>query len=89
MRTKQSYIGRMKSLLRHGTGWKIMNKTSIWTAIAMFIVCAASIGYAAVTHAVPEQPKEVKIIHTYDDGYSEGYRNGKEQALEDIASFYG
>ena len=55
----------------------------------MFIVCAASIGYAAVTHAVPEQPKEVKIIHTYDDGYSEGYRNGKEQALEDIASFYG
>lgn len=66
-----------------------MNKPSIWTAIAMFIVCAASIGYAAVTHAVPEQPKEVKIIYTYDDGYSEGYRNGKEQALEDIASFYG
>lgn len=70
-----------------------MNKTSIWTAIAMFIVCAASIGYAAVTHAVPEQPKEVKIIHTYDDGYSEGYsegyRNGKEHALEDIASFSG
>lgn len=55
----------------------------------MFIVCTASIGYAAVTHAVPEPPKEVKIIHTYDDGYSEGYRNGKEQALEDIASFYG
>ena len=45
-----------------------MNKPAIWTAIAMFIVCAASIGYAAVTHAVPEQPKEVKIIHTYDDG---------------------
>ena len=66
-----------------------MNKTSIWTAIAMFIVCAASIGYAAVTHAVPEPPKEVKIIHTYDDGYSEGYRNGKEHALEDIASFSG
>lgn len=66
-----------------------MNKPAIWTAIALFIVCAASIGYAAVTHAVPEQPKEVKIIHTYDDGYSEGYRNGKEQALEDIASFYG
>ena len=55
----------------------------------MFIVCAASIGYAAVTHAIPEPPEEVKIIHTYDDGYSEGYRNGKEQALEDIASFYG
>ena len=66
-----------------------MNKPSIWTAIAMFIVCAASIGYAAVTQAAPEQPKEVKIIHTYDDGYSDGYRNGKEQALEDIASFYG
>lgn len=67
-----------------------MNKPSIWTAIALFIVCAASIGYAAaVTNAVPEQPEEVKIIHTYDDGYSEGYRNGKEQALEDIASFYG
>ena len=89
MLTKQSYIGRMKALLRHGTGGQIMNKTSIWTAIAMFIVCAASIGYAAVTHAVPEQPKEVKIIHTYDDGYADGYRNGKEQALEDIASFYG
>ena len=67
-----------------------MNKTSIWTAISLFIVCVASIGYAAaVTHAVPEQPEVVKIIHTYDDGYSEGYRNGKEQALEDIASFYG
>lgn len=67
-----------------------MNKTSIWTAIAMFIVCAASICYAAaVANTVKEQPKEVKIIHTYDDGYSEGYRNGKEQALEDIASFYG
>ena len=66
-----------------------MNKTTIWTAIAMLIVCAASIGYAAVTHAVSEPPKEVKIIHTYDDGYSEGYRNGKEQAREDIASFYG
>ena len=67
-----------------------MNKTSIWTAIAMFIVCAASIGYsAAVVNAVKEPPEEVKIIHTYDDGYSEGYRNGKEQALEDIASFYG
>ena len=67
-----------------------MNKTSIWTAIAMFIVCAASIFYsAAVVNAVKEPPEEVKIIHTYDDGYSEGYRNGKEQALEDIASFYG
>ena len=67
-----------------------MNKTTIWTAIAMFIVCAASIGYvAAVVNAVKEPPEEVKIIHTYDDGYSEGYRNGKEQALEDIASFYG
>ena len=67
-----------------------MNKPSIWTAIAMFIVCAASIGYAAaVANAVKEQPEEVKIIHTYDDGYSDGYRNGKEQALEDIASFYG
>ena len=66
-----------------------MNKTSIWTAIAMFIVCAASIGYIAVTNAVQEQPKEVKIIHTYEDGYADGYRNGKEQALEDIASFYG
>ena len=67
-----------------------MNKTSIWTAIAMFIVCAASIFYAAaVVNAVNEPPEEVKIIHTYDDGYSEGYRNGKEQALEDIASFYG
>ena len=67
-----------------------MNKTTIWTAIAMFIVCAASIGYAAaVVNAVKEPPKEVKIIYTYDDGYSEGYRNGKEQALEDIASFYG
>lgn len=55
----------------------------------MFIVCAASIGYAAVTHAVQEPQEEVKIIHTYDDGYSDGYRNGKEQALEDIASFYG
>ena len=66
-----------------------MNKQSIWTAIAMFIVCAASIGYAVVTHAVQEPPEEVKIIHTYDDGYSEGYRNGKEQAMEDIASFYG
>ena len=67
-----------------------MNKTSIWTAIAMFIVCASSIGYAAaVVNAVKEPPEEVKIIHTYDDGYSEGYRNGKEQALEDIASFYG
>ena len=67
-----------------------MNKTSIWTAIAMFIVCAASIGYAAaVGNGVKEPPEEVKIIHTYDDGYSEGYRNGKEQALEDIASFYG
>ena len=65
-----------------------MNKTTIWTAIAMLIVCAASIGYAAATHAVPESPKEVKIIHTYDVGYSERYRNGKEQALEDIASFY-
>ena len=67
-----------------------MNKTTIWTAIAMFIVCVASIGYAAaVVNAVKEPPEEVKIIHTYDDGYSEGYRNGKEQALEDIASFYG
>ena len=56
----------------------------------MFIVCAASIFYAAaVVNAVNEPPEEVKIIHTYDDGYSEGYRNGKEQALEDIASFYG
>lgn len=66
-----------------------MNKTSIWTAIAIFIVCAASIGYAAVTHAVPEPPEEVKISHTYDEGYYNGYQNGKEQALEDIASVYG
>ena len=66
-----------------------MTKKAFWTAIAMFIVCAASIGYAAVTHAVQEPPEEVKIIHTYDDGYADGYRNGKEQALEDIASFYG
>ena len=67
-----------------------MNKTSIWTAIAMIIVCASSICYAAaVVNAVKEPPEEVKIIHTYDDGYADGYRNGKEQALEDIASFYG
>ena len=56
----------------------------------MFIVCAASICYAAaVANAVKEPPEEVKIIHTYDDGYADGYRNGKEQALEDIASCYG
>ena len=38
-----------------------MNKTSIWTAIAMFIVCAASICYAAaVVNAVKEPPEEVR-----------------------------
>ena len=63
-----------------------MNKTSIWTAIAMFIVCAASIGYAAaVVNAVKEPPKEVKIIHTYDEGYYNGYQRGKAQAIEDAS----
>ena len=62
-----------------------MAKKAVWAAIAMFIVCAASIGYAVVTHAVPEPPKEVKISHTYDEGYYNGYQRGKAQAIEDAS----
>ena len=32
---------------------------------------------------------ELRIVHEYTEGYYNGYQNGKEQALEDIASFYG
>lgn len=66
-----------------------MNKTTLWTAIAMIFVCAVSIGYAAVVvNAAQDSPEEVKIIHEYTEGYDDGYAKGKAQALEDITDVY-
>lgn len=65
-----------------------MNKPSIWTAIALFIVCVASIAYAvAVTCAERDPPAEVKIIHEYTEGYFNGYRTGKYYALGESDEF--
>lgn len=59
-----------------------MNKPAIWTALTLFIVCVASIAYAAaVTCAERDPPAEVKIVHEYTEGYFNGYRAGKHHAL--------
>ena len=51
-----------------------MNKPAIWTALALLIVCVASIAYAAaVTCAERDPPAEVKIVHEYTEGYFNGY----------------
>lgn len=67
-----------------------MNKSSIWVAIAMLIVCAVSIGYAlAVAGTVPAKTTdEVRIVLEYTEGYNEGYSRGKEQGLEDAIKTY-
>ena len=67
-----------------------MNKSSIWVAIAMLIVCAVSIGYAlSVAGTVPAQTTdEVRIVHVYTEGYNEGYSRGKAQGLEDAIKAY-
>lgn len=67
-----------------------MNKSSIWVAIAMLIVCAVSIGYAlAVAGTVPAQTTdEVRVVLEYTEGYNEGYSRGKEQELEDAIKTY-
>lgn len=67
-----------------------MNKSSIWVAIAMLIVCAVSIGYVlAVACTVPAQTTdEVRIALEYTEGYNEGYSRGKAQGLEDAIKAY-
>lgn len=52
-----------------------MTKSSIWTAFAMVIVIAAAMAYGiAITRFTYEYytgmpPQEVRIVHTYDEGY--------------------
>ena len=69
-----------------------MAKKVFWTAVVMLYIGGIFMGYFIVfdrymQSSVPEP--ELRIVHEYTEGYYDGDENGKEQALEDIASFYG
>ena len=69
-----------------------MAKKAFWAAVVMLYIGGIFLGYFIVfdrymQSIVPDH--EIRIVHEYTEGYYNGYQKGKEQALEDIASFYG
>ena len=69
-----------------------MAKKVFWAVVVMLYIGAIFLGYFIVfdryMQSIVPDP-ELRIVHEYTEGYCNGYQNGKEQALEDIASFYG
>ena len=69
-----------------------MDKKVFWAVIVMLYIGAIFLGYFIVfdryMQSIVPDP-ELRIVDEYTEGYYNGYQNGKEQALEDIASFYG
>ena len=69
-----------------------MDKKVFWAVVVMLYIGAIFLGYFIVfdryMQSIAPDP-ELRIVHEYTEGYYNGYQNGKEQALEDIASFYG
>lgn len=69
-----------------------MDKKAFWAVVVMLYIGAIILGYFIVCdrymQSIVPDP-ELRIVHEYTEGYYKGYQNGKEQALEDIASFYG
>ena len=69
-----------------------MAKKVFWTIVVMLYIGAIFLGYFIVfdryMQSIVPDP-ELRTVHEYTEGYYNGYQNGKEQALEDIASFYG
>ena len=69
-----------------------MAKKVFWTIVVMLYIGAIFLGYFIVFDRYMKSiapDHELRIVHEYTEGYYNGYQNGKEQALEDIASFYG
>ena len=69
-----------------------MAKKAFWTAVVILYIGGIFLVYFIVfdryMKSIVTGP-ELRIVHEYTEGYYNGYQNGKEQALEDIASFYG
>ena len=69
-----------------------MAKKVFWAVVVMLYIGAIFLGYFIVfdryMQSIVPDP-ERRIVHEYTEGYYNGYQNRKEQALEDIASFYG
>ena len=69
-----------------------MAKKVFWAVVVMLYIGAIFLGYFIVydryMQSIVPDPEQ-RIVHEYTEGYYNGYQNGKEQALEDIASFYG
>ena len=69
-----------------------MDKKVFWAVVVMLYIGAIFLGYFIVfdryMQSIVPDP-ELRIVHEYTEGHYNGYQNGKEQALEDIASFYG
>ena len=69
-----------------------MAKKVFWTIVVMLYIGAIFLGYFIVfdryMQSIVPYP-ELRIVHEYTEGYYNGYQNGKELVLEDIASFYG
>lgn len=66
----------------------MMAKKAFWTVIAMLYIGGIFVGYFIVYDRYMQSivpPQEVRIIHEYDEGYYNGYQNGKAQAIEDAA----
>ena len=69
-----------------------MAKKVFWTIVVMLYIGAIFLGYFIVFDRYMQSiapDHELRIVHEYTEGYYNGYQKGKEQALEDIASFYG
>ena len=69
-----------------------MAKKVFLTIVVMLYIGAIFLGYFIVFDRYMKSiapDHELRIVHEYTEGYYNGYQNGKEQALEDIASFYG
>ena len=69
-----------------------MAKKAFWSVVAMLYIGGILLGYFIVFDRYMQSivaDHELRIVHEYTEGYYDVYQNGKEQALEDIASFYG
>ena len=65
-----------------------MTKQTAWLIVAAIYIGAIIFGYFFVCDRFLQAqvpPQEVKIVHTYEEGYYKGYERGKAQAIEDVA----
>ena len=68
-----------------------MNNNKLWSVIAILMIIAFFLIFGKFLHMVHDKmtPPVVKVehFHTYEDGWLEGYRAGKYQAIDESAPY--